>query len=95
MAAASIAPVPELVIESNFEFRGGMDAALQLLGLPTRPTAIFAFNDPMAIGAMQAARSLGLRIPDDLSIVGFDDTSEAEFVTPGLTTIRQPLGETF
>jgi LacI family transcriptional regulator, galactose operon repressor len=91
--AASIAPAPELVIESNFMFEGGMDAALQLLGFPTRPTAIFAFNDPMAIGAMQAARSLGLRIPDDLSIVGFDDTSEAEFVTPGLTTIRQPLGE--
>jgi LacI family transcriptional regulator len=92
-AAAGIAPAPELVIESNFKLSGGIEAALQLLKLPTRPTAIFAFNDPMAIGAMQAARSLGLRVPDDLSIIGFDDTIEAEFVSPGLTTVRQPLAE--
>ena len=54
---------------------------------------MFAFNDMMAIGAMQAARADGLRIPEDLSIVGFDDTFEASIVTPPLTTVRQPLAE--
>jgi LacI family transcriptional regulator len=57
------------------------------------PTAIFAFNDMLAIGAMQAARRRGIRIPEDLSVVGFDDTFEASIVTPTLTTVRQPLAE--
>jgi LacI family transcriptional regulator len=93
MAGAGFAPDPKLVIGSNFHVKGGFDAAMQLLKRSKRPTAIFAFNDPLAIGAMQAARSLQLRVPDELSIVGFDDTSEAQFVTPGLTTVRQPLAE--
>jgi LacI family transcriptional regulator len=54
---------------------------------------VFAFNDMMAIGAMEAAREHGLRLPEDLSIVGFDDTFEALIVTPPLTTVRQPLAE--
>ena len=57
------------------------------------PTAIFAFNDPLAIGAMRAARMRGIRVPEQLSIVGFDDTFEASIVTPALTTVRQPLAE--
>ncbi len=93
MAGAGVLPDPRLVAESNFKVEGGFDAAARLLGLAGRPTAIFAFNDPMAIGAMRAARSLGLRGPEDVSIVGFDDTTEAQFVTPGLTTVRQPLAE--
>jgi LacI family transcriptional regulator len=83
----------QLVAESDFTVAGGFEAAASLLELPDRPTAIFAFNDPLALGAMQAARSHGLRIPEDVSIVGFDDTIEAQFVTPGLTTVRQPLAE--
>jgi hypothetical protein len=64
-----------------------------LLALPDPPTAIFAFNDDVAIGAIQAARARGLRVPDDLSVVGFDDVEHAVIVTPALTTVRQPLAE--
>jgi LacI family transcriptional regulator len=91
MAAAGVAPDARLVVESNFKVEGGFDATVELLDLSDRPTAIFAFNDPMAIGAIRAVRSRGLRIPEDVSIVGFDDTTEAQFVTPALTTVRQPL----
>jgi LacI family transcriptional regulator len=93
MAGAGVLPDAQLVAESNFKVEGGFDAAARLLELPDRPTAIFAFNDPLAIGAMRAARSRGLRVPEEVSIVGFDDTIEAQFVTPGLTTVRQPLTE--
>ena len=93
MAGAGVLPDPRLVAESNFTVEGGFDQTARLLALSDPPTAVFAFNDPLAIGAMRAARSLGLRIPEDLSIVGFDDTTEAEFVTPALTTVRQPLAE--
>jgi DNA-binding LacI/PurR family transcriptional regulator len=93
MAAAGVPPDARLVAESNFKVEGGFDSTAGLMALPDRPTAIFAFNDPMAIGAIQAARARGLRIPQDVSIVGFDDTNEAQFVTPALTTVRQPLTE--
>jgi LacI family transcriptional regulator len=93
LAAAGIMPDPELEVESNFEIGGGAVAAEQLLALPEPPTAMFCFNDNMAVGAMQTARARGVRIPEDLSIVGFDDLEEAEIVTPALTTIRQPLAE--
>jgi LacI family transcriptional regulator len=93
LAAAGIMPDPELEVESNFELGGGAAAAEQLLALPEPPTAIFCFNDNMAVGAMQTARARGVGIPEDLSIVGFDDLEEAEIVTPALTTIRQPLAE--
>jgi LacI family transcriptional regulator len=93
LAAAGIMPDPELEVESNFELAGGVTGAEQLLDLPEPPTAIFCFNDNMAVGAMRAARVRGVRIPEDLSIVGFDDLEEAEIVTPALTTIRQPLAE--
>ena len=93
LAAAGIMPDPELEVESNFEIGGGAVAAEQLLALPEPPTAIFCFNDNMAVGAMQTARKRGVGIPEDLSIIGFDDLEEAEIVTPALTTIRQPLAE--
>jgi LacI family transcriptional regulator, galactose operon repressor len=93
LAAAGIMPDPELEVESNFEIGGGVVAAEKLLDVVEPPTAIFCFNDNMAIGAMQTARARGVRIPEDLSIVGFDDLQEAEIVTPALTTIRQPLAE--
>lgn len=56
-----------------------------------RPTAIFTGNDAQALGAYRAARSAGLRIPEDLSIIGFDDIPAAEWIEPGLTTVRQPV----
>lgn len=93
MAAAGILPDPVLVQHSIFRVDGGREAATRLLGLPDRPTAIFAFNDGMAVGAMQAASAQGLRVPDDVSVVGFDDTIEAAITVPALTTVRQPLAE--
>ncbi|HEX3689581.1 MAG TPA: LacI family DNA-binding transcriptional regulator [Solirubrobacteraceae bacterium] len=93
LAAAGVMPDPRLEMESDFSDRGGVQATEALLDLPDPPTAIFAFNDMLAIGAMQAARARGIRIPEDLSVVGFDDTFEASIVTPTLTTVRQPLAE--
>jgi LacI family transcriptional regulator len=93
LAAAGILPSPELEVESDFEIDGGLKAAGTLLDLAEPPTAIFAFNDNHAIGVLQAARARGLRVPEDLSVVGFDDVEYATFVTPTLTTVRQPLAE--
>jgi LacI family transcriptional regulator len=93
LASAGIVPDPALERSSNFEIAGGVEAAVDLLQLPDAPTAIFAFNDNLAIGVLQAARALGLRVPGDLSVVGFDDVEHATIVTPTLTTVRQPLAE--
>jgi LacI family transcriptional regulator len=94
LGAAGILAEPQLVVESTqFEIETGRAAARRLLDLHEPPTAIFAFNDNIAIGALQAARERGVRVPDDLSVVGFDDVEAAEIVTPMLTTIRQPLAE--
>jgi LacI family transcriptional regulator len=93
LAAAGLPVRPDLVRESDFQLTGGYRAAREILALPERPTAIFAFNDNMAVGALQAARELGLRVPEDLSIAGFDDVQLASVVTPPLTTVRQPLRE--
>jgi DNA-binding LacI/PurR family transcriptional regulator len=71
--------------------RGGFEAARALLRLPERPTAVFASTDALAIGTIKAAADVGLRVPDHLSVVGFDDIPLAELLTPSLTTIRQPL----
>ncbi|HUQ22986.1 MAG TPA: LacI family DNA-binding transcriptional regulator [Gaiellaceae bacterium] len=94
LAAAGVMPDPALVAVSDF--RNGpvtATAATKLLDLPDPPTAIFAFNDNVAIGVMRAARDRGLRVPEDLSVVGFDDSEQAEIVFPTLTTVRQPLAE--
>jgi LacI family transcriptional regulator len=93
LAGAGVLPDPRLVAYSNFRVDGGLAAAGPLLDAAERPTAIFAFNDSMAIGVMQAARARGLRLPTDLSVVGFDDTTESMIVYPALTTVRQPLAE--
>jgi len=86
-------PAPELVAVAEFEIAGGQEAAATLLDLPDPPTAIFASNDNMAIGVLQVARERGLRVPEELSVVGFDDSDRASIVTPALTTVRQPLEE--
>lgn len=82
---------PNLVVPGDFRFASGMEGAERLLALDPRPTAIFASNDLMAIGVFHVATRQGLRIPDDLSIIGFDDTPEAALACPPLTTMRQPL----
>jgi LacI family transcriptional regulator len=93
LAAAGILPDPALEVEAEPEIGPGRQAAKYLLELPEPPTAIFAFNDNIAIGAIQAARACGMRVPEDVSIVGFDDVEHATIVTPALTTVRQPLAE--
>jgi LacI family transcriptional regulator len=93
LAAAGVLPDQGLVMRSNFRVDGGYEAAGRLLDRTDPPSAIFAFNDSMAIGVLQAARDRGLRLPGDLSVVGFDDTVEATIAVPALTTVRQPLAE--
>ncbi|HEY0716598.1 MAG TPA: LacI family DNA-binding transcriptional regulator [Streptosporangiaceae bacterium] len=93
LAGASVLPDPGLVQYSDFRIEGGREAADRLLSLPHPPTAIFAFNDSMAAGVLQAASARGLRVPADVSVVGFDDTVEAAITAPALTTVRQPLAE--
>jgi LacI family transcriptional regulator len=93
LAAAGVMPEPELVVESNFRLEGGRRAAARLLDMADPPTAIFAFNDNVAVGTLQVAAERGLRVPEDLSVVGFDDSEQAALVSPALTTVRQPLAE--
>ena len=93
LAAAGMLLDPELVAYSDWRMPRGTEAAEQLLSLPEPPTAIFGFNDNVAIGVLHAAHQRGLRVPDDLSVVGFDDTELATVVTPQLTSVRQPLAE--
>ena len=84
---------PEYLEEGEFSEEGGERAAASLLRLPEPPTAIFAANDRSAIGALRAAQALGVRVPHDLSILGFDDIHAARVTDPPLTTICQPLEE--
>jgi LacI family transcriptional regulator len=93
LAAAGLQSDPKLIAKGNFTNDSGYWAALELLSLRKPPTAIFAMNDEMAVGAMRAAEERGLEIPRDLSIVGFDDLEKTQIVTPSLTTVRQPLAE--
>lgn len=84
---------PALIRHGDFHYAGGYEAARSLLGLDEPPTAIFACNDEQALGAIEAARSRGLAVPEDLSIVGFDDVPVARWSSPPLTTIHQPLSQ--
>lgn len=84
---------PGLVAEGAYTFESGLEGAARLLALPDRPTAIFAGNDEMAAGVLHAARRAGLAVPDDLSVIGFDDFQIASRVWPPLTTIRAPTRE--
>lgn len=83
-----------LTVQQGFStFDSGVRAAKELLSLDPRPTAVFAANDDMAAGMIYEAQERGLRVPDDLSIAGFDDTLLASRIWPGLTTVRQPTRE--
>jgi LacI family transcriptional regulator len=81
----------ELIVQGLFTYRSGLDAAEQLLGLEQRPTAIFASNDDMAAAVVAIAHRLGLDVPGDLTVAGFDDTALATTIWPELTTVRQPI----
>lgn len=89
--AAGISPDPDLIRTAPLYTRDGQAEATVLLALPDAPTAIFAANDLQALGVYEAARHAGLRVPEDLSVVGFDDLPLGQWVGPQLTTVRQPL----
>ena len=87
---AGIEADPALVCHGDFSLKAGDDGAAAMLALPDRPTALFCENDEMAIGALKRIRQSGLRVPEDISLVGFDDIPFAAYCDPPLTTISQP-----
>lgn len=91
--AHGIEPAAEWCVDGDFTAASGVRAAEKLLALRPRPTAIFAGNDLMAFGALSACTAGGLRVPEDISIVGFDDILLSEFTNPPLTTVGQPKTE--
>jgi len=93
MEAAGHTVPRSYIWQRDFLYDDGVAGGSVLLDLPNRPTAIFAGSDEVALGVMEAARSRGLRIPEDLSVVGFDDTQVARLASPQLTTVKQPLRE--
>ena len=90
---AGIEPDQELVRTGDSLVSGGLRMAPELLRLPNPPTAIISGSDEQAYGVYQAAKAMGLGIPDDLSVVGFDDVELSQWISPQLTTVRQPLSE--
>jgi len=94
LAALAIHGLEPAAVEfGDFTMESGRQAGHRLLNFQVRPTAVFAGNDQMAAGVIRAAHEMGLQVPDDLSVIGFDDDEIASYVTPGLTTIRQPIAE--
>lgn len=93
LATVGVLPDPELVRACDPTFEGGLAAAAELLDHPDRPTALLCFNDKVAVGALRAAADRGLRVPQDLSITGFDDLDVGHVTEPPLTTVRQPMEE--
>jgi LacI family transcriptional regulator len=91
LEAAGVDHVERYVVESNFQEEGGARAAARLLDRAPEITAIFFGNDQMAAGGMRTLREAGLDVPNDISVVGFDDVFLAQYLTPSLTTVRQPL----
>lgn len=86
-------PRPEWIQPGDFNFEGGRRAGEAILSGPELPTAVFAANDLEALGVIDVARSRGIRLPDELSVVGFDDSVQAISASPSLTTVRQPFAE--
>ena len=93
LRSRGLAVDPALVRSGDFHHAGGLAATRALLALPQPPTAVFAGSDEQALGAVDAARQAGLRVPEDLSVVGFDDLPVARWASPALTTVRQPLAD--
>ena len=90
---AGIVVEDALIRAGDFHPESGYDGAEALLDQPVPPTAIFACSDQMALGVYESIRQRGLRVPDDISVVGFDDLPEAQWSSPPLTTVRQPLSD--
>jgi LacI family transcriptional regulator len=93
MKQAGVKVDPRWIVTGNHMFESGVTNGEKLLALEPRPTAVFASNDDMAAGVMHAAYRMGLSLPGDVSIAGFDDSDIARTVWPPLTTIHQPLLE--
>jgi LacI family transcriptional regulator len=90
---AGIEPDPALVIQGDFTEASGYDGARRVLELRERPTAIFAANDSMAIGALSALRDAAVAVPDEMAVAGFDDIPIARYVTPALSSVHVPIAE--
>jgi len=90
LSQASIQFRPEMIRHGDFTEQGGEDATADLMALDKPPTAIFAFNDRMAIGAIRKLKRTGLHVPHDVAVIGFDDIPAAAMYEPALTTVRQP-----
>lgn len=93
LSKAGIAIDPELEVPGEFSFESGVAAAARLLDLAQPPTAVFAANDDMAAGVIHVAHQRGLRLPQELSVCGFDDTPMSQQIFPSLTTVHQPTDE--
>jgi DNA-binding LacI/PurR family transcriptional regulator len=90
---AGLTPDPSLEASGDFTETTGHRAALELIARADRPTAIFAANDAMAIGAISALRDCGVRVPDDIAVAGFDDIPLARYMNPSLSTVHVPIAE--
>ncbi|WP_425246294.1 LacI family DNA-binding transcriptional regulator [Streptomyces sp. NEAU-NA10] len=93
LEAAGLGVDASLVVPGDFHPESGFTGCTALLDLPEPPTALFAASDQMALGAIEALRRRGLRVPEDMSVVGFDDLPEVRWSAPPLTTVRQPLAD--
>ena len=91
LRAAGLPVDPALIVTCGMTIEDGYQAALQLLKLPARPTALLVINDLLAIGALRAAGDLGLRVPADLSVLGYDDIPLASYLAPRLTTSSKDM----
>ncbi|MEL6569292.1 MAG: LacI family DNA-binding transcriptional regulator [Pseudomonadota bacterium] len=93
LSSAGLEETPGWIARGLFTYQSGLEAGMAMLSLPAKPTAIFASNDDMASGVIAAAARLGLTVPTDLSVAGFDDLPIASTLWPALTTIQQPISE--
>ncbi len=93
MAASGLAVPPGYVVDGDFEFQGGFHAMNQLLALDPPPQAVFTSNDAMAVGVYHALYQAGLRVPQDMAVMGYDNIELARYLTPPLSTIHQPKDE--
>ncbi|MGX9243889.1 ribose operon transcriptional repressor RbsR [Pantoea dispersa] len=93
MAASGLAVPPGYVVDGDFEFQGGFNAMNQLLALDPPPQAVFTSNDAMAVGVYHALYQAGLRVPQDMAVMGYDNIELARYLTPPLSTVHQPKDE--
>lgn len=93
LETAGLTVDPGLVVQGEFDYESGFRAGERLCALEQPPTAVFAASDLMALGVFEALRRRGLRVPEDISVAGFDDLPQAQWSSPPLTTVRQPLAD--